>query len=62
MSTDVNGRRVAFLATDMVAQVELTEPWKAAEDGNLVMSEPDNLAALCSKLVGLPARTRERVA
>ncbi len=29
---DLNGRRVAFLATDMVEQVELTEPWKAVED------------------------------
>jgi protease I len=29
---DLNGRRVAFLATDMVEQVELTEPWKAVEE------------------------------
>jgi protease I len=29
--TDLNGRRIAFLATDMVEQVELTEPWKAVE-------------------------------
>ena len=29
--TDLNGKRVAFLATDMVEQVELTEPWKAVE-------------------------------
>ena len=28
---DINGKRVAFLATDMVEQVELTEPWKAVE-------------------------------
>jgi deglycase len=28
---DLNGRRVAFLATDMVEQVELTEPWQAVE-------------------------------
>jgi protease I len=27
--TDLNGKRIAFLATDMVEQVELTEPWKA---------------------------------
>jgi protease I len=31
MSTDLNGKKVAFLATDMVEQVELTEPWKAVE-------------------------------
>jgi protease I len=29
---DLKGRRVAFLATDMVEQVELTEPWKAVEE------------------------------
>jgi protease I len=28
---DLNGKKVAFLATDMVEQVELTEPWKAVE-------------------------------
>jgi protease I len=27
----LNGQRIAFLATDMVEQVELTEPWKAVE-------------------------------
>jgi deglycase len=30
---DLNGRKIAFLATDMVEQVELTEPWKAVEEG-----------------------------
>jgi len=28
---DLTGKKVAFLATDMVEQVELTEPWKAAK-------------------------------
>jgi protease I len=28
---DLNGKRIAFLATHMVEQVELTEPWKAVE-------------------------------
>ena len=28
---DLNGNRVAFLATDMVEQAELVEPWKAVE-------------------------------
>jgi protease I len=28
---DLTGKRIAFLATDMVEQVELTEPWKAVE-------------------------------
>jgi protease I len=29
---ELQGKRIAFLATDMVEQVELTEPWKAVED------------------------------
>ncbi|HEV3479962.1 MAG TPA: type 1 glutamine amidotransferase domain-containing protein [Gaiellaceae bacterium] len=29
---DLGGKRIAFLVTDMVEQVELTEPWKAVED------------------------------
>jgi len=28
----LQGKRVAFLATDMVEQVEFTEPWKAVEE------------------------------
>ena len=31
MGTQLNGKRIAFLATDGVEQVELTEPWKAVE-------------------------------
>jgi deglycase len=29
---DLSNKKVAFLATDMVEQVELTEPWKAVEE------------------------------
>jgi deglycase len=29
---DLNGKKVAFLATDMVEQVELTKPWQAVEE------------------------------
>lgn len=29
---DLNGKRIAFLATEMFEQVELTEPWKAVEE------------------------------
>src|SRR5688572_3079173 len=32
MAHDLSGKRVAFLATDMFEQVELTEPWTAVED------------------------------
>jgi protease I len=31
MASSLKGKRVAFLATDGVEQVELTEPWKAVE-------------------------------
>jgi protease I len=30
--TQLQNKKVAFLATDMVEQVELTEPWKAVEE------------------------------
>jgi protease I len=32
MAAELQGKRVAFLATDMVEQVELTEPWKAVKE------------------------------
>ena len=32
MANKLQGKRVAFMATDMVEQVELTEPWKAVVD------------------------------
>ena len=32
VSKKLEGKRIAFLATDMVEQVELTEPWKAVRD------------------------------
>jgi protease I len=32
MPDELKGKKVAFLATDMVEQVELTGPWKALED------------------------------
>jgi protease I len=45
--TDLNGKKVAFLATDMVEQVELTEPWKAVEQAGgkpeLVSIEPGEI-------------------
>jgi protease I len=31
MGNELEGKRIAFLATDGVEQVELTEPWKAVE-------------------------------
>jgi protease I len=32
MAKHLTGKRVAFLATDMFEQVELTEPWRAVEE------------------------------
>jgi protease I len=32
MANELKGKRIAFLAADMVEQVELTEPWKAVEE------------------------------
>jgi protease I len=32
MSSELQGKRIAFLATDGVEQVELTEPWRAVEE------------------------------
>jgi protease I len=32
MPRDLKGKRVAFVATDMFEQVELTEPWSALQD------------------------------
>ena len=44
---DLNGKKVAFLATDMVEQVELTEPWKTVEQAGgrpeLVSVEPGEI-------------------
>jgi deglycase len=31
VANELQGKKIAFLATDMVEQVELTEPWKAVE-------------------------------
>jgi protease I len=32
MANELQGKRIAFLATDGVEQVELTEPWRAAKE------------------------------
>jgi protease I len=37
VANKLQGKRVAFLATDMVEQVELTEPWKAVEDAGATL-------------------------
>jgi len=32
VADELQGKRIAFMATDMVEQVELTEPWKAVKE------------------------------
>jgi len=41
MAEDLSGKKIAFIATDGVEQVELTEPWKAVEDAG---AEPELLS------------------
>jgi protease I len=47
MANELQGKKVAFLATDMVEQVELTEPWKAVQEAGgqpeLVSLEPGKI-------------------
>ena len=49
MAEDLSGKKVAFLATDGVEQVELTEPWKAVEAAGatpeLISIEPGEVQA-----------------
>ncbi len=50
MANELNGKRIAFLATDGVEQIELTEPWKAVEKAGaepvLIASEPGEILGL----------------
>jgi protease I len=49
MGNDLKGKRVAFLATDGVEQVELTEPWKAVEKAG---GEPELLSLETGEVQG----------
>ena len=48
-SEKLHGKKIAFLATDMVEQVELTEPWQAVEEAGakpaLVSIKPGEIQA-----------------
>ena len=50
MEQKLNGKRVAFLATDGVEQIELTEPWKATKEAGanveLVSLKPGEIRAV----------------
>lgn len=47
MADELNGRKIAFLATDGVEQVELTEPWEAIKSAG---GEPELLSIKPGKI------------
>ena len=49
MANELEGRKVAFLATDGVEQVELTEPWKAVEQAG---GEPELVSLESGEIQG----------
>jgi protease I len=49
MANELKNKRVAFLATDGVEQVELTEPWKAVEQAG---GEPELISLESGKIQG----------
>jgi protease I len=49
MANQLKNKRVAFLATDGVEQVELTEPWKAVEDAG---GEPELVSLETGRIQG----------
>jgi protease I len=46
---ELQGKRIAFLATDGVEQIELTEPWKAVEQAG---GEPELLSITSGEIQG----------
>jgi protease I len=50
MAKELQGKRIAFLATDGVEQVELTEPWKAMETAG---AEPVLVSPKDDEVLGL---------
>jgi protease I len=49
MANELKGKRIAFLATDGVEQVELTEPWKAVEEAG---GEPELISLARGEIQG----------
>ena len=49
MSNELTGRKIAFLATDGVEQVELTEPWQAVEQAG---GEPELISLETGEIQG----------
>ena len=50
MAKELQGKRIAFLATDGVEQVELTEPWKAVQEAG---AEPVLVSPKNDEILGL---------
>ena len=50
MANELQGKKIAFLATDGVEQVELTEPWKAVTDA---AGEPELLSPEKGQIQGV---------
>jgi protease I len=50
MANELKGKRIAFIATDGVEQVELTEPWKAVEQAG---GEPELLSIKQGEIQGM---------
>jgi protease I len=49
MTNELQGKRIAFLATDGVEQIELTEPWKAVEQAG---GEPELISLATGEIQG----------
>jgi len=56
MGTELKGKRIAFLATDGVEQIELTEPWKAVEKAR---GTPELISQKSGTIQGSSTTTRE---
>ena len=49
MTNELQGKRIAFLATDGVEQIELTEPWKAVDQAG---GEPELISLATGEIQG----------
>lgn len=55
MGNQLQGKRIAFLATDGVEQVELSEPWKAVEEAG---GEPELISLTRGQIQGFDHRDK----
>jgi protease I len=57
MADALQGKRIAFLATDGVEQVELTEPWKAVEEAG---GEPELISLETGDIQGFDHHEKDK--